>query len=72
MQYALENINPRKSCGWNPSAPPKLLKEVAKGIAPSLTRPYNSCIELNQWPSVWKKGDQSGPLLSKWEIDKIN
>ena len=25
---AIEKLNPRKSCGWNPGAPPKLLKTV--------------------------------------------
>ena len=72
MQYALENTNPRKSCGWDSSAPPKLLKEVAKGIAPSLTRLYNSCIELNQWPSEWKKGECT-PVFKKGDRqDKLN
>ena len=35
MQKTLENNNPNKSCGWDPGAPPKLLKKVACGIAPS-------------------------------------
>ena len=48
VQRALENNNPNKSCGWDTRAPPKLLKKVASGIAPSLTTIYNSCIELGK------------------------
>ena len=72
VQNALENINPKKSCGWDPSAPPKLLKEVAKGIAPALTRLYNSCIELNQWPSEWKKGEWTPAFKKGDRQDKLN
>ena len=85
IQSALENINPRKSSGWDSGAPPKLLKIVAKGIAPSLTRLYNNCIEQSQWPHKWKmgewtpvfkKGDRQAdknyrPITSLITVDKI-
>ena len=57
VQDALKNINPKKSCGWDPGVPPKLLKKVANGVAPSLTSLYNNCIKLSQWPTAWKKGE---------------
>ena len=72
VQYAVENINPRKVCSWDPSAPPKLLNEVAKGVAPSFTRLYNGCIELNQWPSEWKKGEWTPAFKKGDRQDKLN
>lgn len=57
VNMVLEKLNPRKSCGWNPRAPPKLLKMIAIGIAPSLTRLYNECIDMGEWPSHWKMGE---------------
>lgn len=56
VQRVLENNNPNKSCGWDTGAPPKLLKKVASGIAPSLTTLYNSCIELEKWPMRMENG----------------
>ena len=41
---ALDKLQPRKACGWNPSTPPSLLKMAANGVAPSLTHLYNDCI----------------------------
>ncbi|PFX17471.1 putative RNA-directed DNA polymerase from transposon BS [Stylophora pistillata] len=64
VQKALENINPNKSCGWDPGAPSKLLKNVACGIAPSLMTLYNSCIELGRWPCAWKMGEWT-PVFKK-------
>ena len=36
VQDALKCINPKKSCGWDPGAPPKILRKVASGVAPPL------------------------------------
>ena len=36
VKHVLETINPKKSSGRDPRAPPKLLKNVANGIVPSL------------------------------------
>ena len=71
VQHALESTNPRKSCGWDLGAPPKLLKQVASGIAPSLTSLFNNCIELSQWPCAWKMGDWT-PVFKKGDrqVDK--
>ena len=44
VRDTLEEINPRKSCGWDRRLPQKLLKNVANGVAPSLTALYNNCI----------------------------
>ena len=57
VKYVLEKINPRKSSGWDPRVPPKLLKNVANGIVPSLTSLYNDCVRQSKWPSEWKKGE---------------
>ena len=37
VQCALKNLNVRKSYGWDMTAPPKLFKGVAEGIAPIIT-----------------------------------
>lgn len=66
-QDSIEKINPRKSCGWDTGMPPKLLKKVATGIAPSLTYLYNRCNETGDWPGAWKKGEltpATGCILS--------
>ena len=57
VQKVLENINPKKSGGWDTGITPKLLKNVAKGTAASLTSLYNSCIGQNEWPNTWKRGE---------------
>ena len=56
VQDALKSINPKKSCGWDPGAPPKLLKKETSGVAPSLTSLYNNCTKLCQWPRRWVNG----------------
>ena len=66
---AMEKLNPRKSCGWNRGIPPKLLKMVASGIAPSLTRLYNDCIDLCKWPSPWKLGEWT-PAIKKGDTQE--
>ena len=53
---ALDKLQPRKACGWNPSATPSLLKMAANGVAPSLTHLYNDCIITKEWPRQWKMG----------------
>ena len=58
VQKALENINPKKSGGWDIGITLKLLKpNVAKGAAASLTSLFNSCIGQNEWPNTWKRGE---------------
>ena len=64
VQKALENNNANKSCGWDPGAPPKLLKKVAFGIAPSLMTLYNNCLELGKWPCAWKMEEWT-PLFKR-------
>ena len=85
VEQALENINPKKSSGWDTGLPPKLLKNVANGTAASLTNLYNNCKEQSTWPSAWKmsewtpvfkKGDRQDaknyrPITSLIAVDKI-
>ena len=72
VQYVLKNLNVRKSYGWDVTAPPKLFKGVAEGIAPSLDRLYNDCIHLGAWPSEWKKGKWSPVFKKRDRQDKLN
>ena len=60
----LQILPAEKSNGWDTGLPPKLLKNVAKGTATSLTSLYNNCIEQNTWPSAWKMGEWT-PLFKK-------
>ena len=46
VQNALENIDARKSPGWD-GLSPKILKITAKGLASALTSMYNNCISLS-------------------------
>ena len=76
VQDALKNIIPKKSCGWDPGVPHKLLKWVANRVVPSLTSLCNSCIKLSQWPTAWKKGDRQEEKNYCWIttlvcVDKI-
>ena len=50
VQNTLENIDARKSPGWD-GLSPKILKITAKGLAPALTSMYNNCISLSQRPT---------------------
>ena len=65
----LKNLNAKKSCGWNPILPLKLLCMIAEGITPSLTYLYNECIEEGQWPRDWKKGECI-PVFKKGDSQK--
>ena len=64
VEQTLEEINPKKSSGWDTGLPPKLLKNVAKGTAVLLTSLYNNCIEQGTWPSAWKMGEWT-PVFKK-------
>ena len=70
VQDSLEKIDARKSCGWDVGLPPKLLKEVAVGIAPSLTNLYNECVETGYWFRAWKKGELT-PVPKKGDKQDI-
>ena len=70
IHKAIEKTEPRKSCGWDHGASPKLLKTVADGIAQSLTVLYNNCIKLDQWPTAWKMGEWT-PALKKGDNDRL-
>ena len=57
VKSELDNLNTKKSSGWNSTMSPKLVKLISVGITPSLTKLYNECIEESQWPLDWKKGE---------------
>ena len=78
VQYAIESINPKKSCGWDRSLSPKLLKKVVGGIAPSLTTMYTfpTVWKMGEWTPVFRKEDREmeknyRPITSLIRIDKI-
>ena len=57
VQKALKSNKANKSCGWDPRACiTKTPWKWDSKIAPSLTTPYNSCIELGKWVCAWKMG----------------
>lgn len=56
VEHTLEKINPTKSSGWDTELPPKLLRNVARGTAASLTSLYNNRVEQSTWPNAWKMG----------------
>ena len=62
----IENINPRKSSGWDSPTVPILLKKTASAIAPSLGAIFNHCPK-REWTPVFKKKDKQAklPLLGK-------
>ena len=63
VETTLQNINPRKSTGWD-GVPPKAFKLGARELSGPLTMLYNSCITLGEWPAVWKKGEWT-PVFKK-------
>ena len=69
---ALIKLQPRKACGWNPSAPPSLLKMAANGVAPSLTHLYNDCIITGKWPRQWKMGEWTAAFKKGGVQEKSN
>ena len=69
---ALDKFQPRKACGWNPSAPPSLLKMAASGVAPSLTHLYNDCITTGKWPRQWKMGEWTPAFKKEGVQEKSN
>ena len=72
VQRALENINPKKSSGWDSTISPKLLKSVANGTAifSSLRNDYNHCIEKREWPASWEMGEWT-PLFKKGDRQDV-
>ena len=49
----LSNLNVRKSAGSN-GISPKLLKIAAPVIAGPMTKRFNYCINVGEWPCRWK------------------
>ena len=60
----IENINPRKSSGWDSPTVPILLKKTASAIAPSLGAIFNHCIAESFLPTKWKMGEWT-PVFKK-------
>ena len=51
---ALENLGPAKACGRD-KTPGRLLKAMAKEIAPSLCQLFNMSLDLGSVPGNWKR-----------------
>ena len=56
VKDALEKLNTRKATGHD-GMQPRVLKLIAKELAPSLTRTFNMSIEQGTWLSDWKRGE---------------
>ena len=63
VERELHMLKPSKATGWD-GISPKILKLTGKGIAPSLTRLFNTIIEKGQWPCTWKMGEWT-PVFKK-------
>ena len=63
VEKALQNVNVRKSTGWD-GIPPMALKLGATELTNPLTSLFNSCITLGEWPLGWKRGEWT-PVLKK-------
>ena len=50
----IQNINRRKSSGWDSQTVPILFKKTASAIAPSVGAIFNHCIAKRFWPTKWK------------------
>ena len=71
VQRALEDLNPKKSGGWESRISPKLFKLAATGMTPSLTSLFNSCLRQRKSPTAWKMGDWT-PVYKKGDKQKEN
>ena len=56
VAQALENLDPNKACGPD-NIPGRILKETARGIAPSLCRLFNLSLTLGVFPAAWKRAN---------------
>ena len=63
VEKALQNVNVRKSTGWD-GIPPMALKLGATELTNPLTSLFNSCITLGEWPLGWKRGEWT-PVFKK-------
>ena len=63
VQDLFENLNPRKSCS-DTGIMPKLMKKVAEGIAPSVTRIFTTDVLKIVTGQLFGKGENS-PLFSR-------
>ena len=60
----IQNINRRKSSGWDSQTVPILFKKTASAIAPSVGAIFNHCIAKRFWPTKWKMGEWT-PVFKK-------
>lgn len=65
VQRALEDLNPKKSGGWESRISPRLFKLAAIGTTPSLASLFNSCLRQRKWPTAWKMGDWTGRSIKR-------
>jgi histone H3/H4 len=63
VKEILQNLNPNKACGPDKISP-RMLKETAEVIAPSLARLFNFSIATGSFPDTWKTANIT-PLHKK-------
>ena len=56
VKELLDKLNVPKANGPRVFSP-KLLKLALPGIAPSMTKLFNTSVYLRSWPKAWKSGD---------------
>ena len=67
----LSNLNVRKPAGTN-GIPPKLLKIAAPVIAGPMTKLFNYCIDVGEWPCQWKLSNVTPVHKKDDETSKTN
>ena len=67
----LSNLNVRKSAGSN-GISPKLLKIAAPVIAGPMTKRFNYCINVGEWPCQWKLSNITPVYKKDDETSKKN
>ena len=67
----LSNLNVRKPAGPD-RIPPKLLKIAAPVIAGPMTKLFNYCIDVDEWPCQWKLSNVTPVYKKDDETSKTN
>jgi hypothetical protein len=65
----LKQLKSNKAIGLDEISP-RLLKDSARVITPSLTRLFNRSLDKKTFPSIWKKGKVSPLFKSGDRCDK--
>ena len=71
LSEILSNLNVRKPAGSD-GIPPKLLKIAAPVIAGPMTKLFNYCIDVGEWPCQWKLSNVTPVHKKDDETSKTN